>query len=68
MLEIFRHLEASGEELIVTDHGSPALRIIPIKDKAGVDELFGAFQGHVAYHRALPGGNLTSTEAEWDGE
>ena len=36
MLEIFRSLEASGEELIVTDHGKPVLKIVPIKERATV--------------------------------
>ena len=33
MLEIFRQLEASDKELIVTDHGKPVLKIVPIKQK-----------------------------------
>ena len=31
MLAIFRELEASGEELIVTDRDRPVLKIVPIK-------------------------------------
>ncbi len=49
MLEIFRQVEDSGEELIVTDHGKPVLKIIPIRQKTTVEELFGAVQGRVAY-------------------
>jgi antitoxin (DNA-binding transcriptional repressor) of toxin-antitoxin stability system len=43
MLEIFRQLEASGDELIVTDQGKPVLKIIPIKQKSSVKELFAEF-------------------------
>jgi antitoxin (DNA-binding transcriptional repressor) of toxin-antitoxin stability system len=62
MLEIFRNLEASGEELIVTDHGKPVLKIFPIKDKTTVGELFGALQGKVSYHEDID----VPTLAEWD--
>jgi len=49
MLEIFRQLESSGKELIVTDHDKPVLRIIPIKQKAAVGAVFGDLQGQVTY-------------------
>jgi antitoxin (DNA-binding transcriptional repressor) of toxin-antitoxin stability system len=62
MLEIFRKLEASGEELIVTDRDKPVLKIVPIKDKATVGELFGPIQGRVTYHEDI---NIP-TLAEWD--
>jgi antitoxin (DNA-binding transcriptional repressor) of toxin-antitoxin stability system len=62
MLEIFRKLEASGEDLIVTDRDKPVLKIVPIKDKATVAELFGAIQGRVTYHEDVN----TPTLAEWD--
>ncbi len=50
MLEIFRQLELSKEELIVTDRGKPVLKIIPIPSKSSVEELFGDFQGKVIYN------------------
>ena len=49
MLEIFRNLEASGEELIVTDHGKPVLKIMPVKQENTVAELFSGLQGKVSY-------------------
>jgi antitoxin (DNA-binding transcriptional repressor) of toxin-antitoxin stability system len=61
MLEIFRQLEASGEELIVTDHDKPVLKIVPIKQKATVAELFGDLQGLVTYLEDI---NTPSLE-EW---
>jgi antitoxin (DNA-binding transcriptional repressor) of toxin-antitoxin stability system len=30
-LEFFRHVEASGESVIVTDHGKPALEVRPYR-------------------------------------
>lgn len=40
MLAIFRRLERESKELIVTDHGRPALRIIPIRKKIPVETVF----------------------------
>jgi antitoxin (DNA-binding transcriptional repressor) of toxin-antitoxin stability system len=62
MLEIFRHLESSGEELIVTDHGKPVLKIIPLTIKANIQEVFGEFQGQVSYHEDIN----TPTLQEWE--
>ena len=50
MLSVFREIEASGEELIVTDRNRPVLRILPIRDRKSVEELFGPFQGQLAFH------------------
>lgn len=30
-LEYFREVESSGQELIVTDHGKPVLKIVPYR-------------------------------------
>jgi antitoxin (DNA-binding transcriptional repressor) of toxin-antitoxin stability system len=62
MLEVFRQLEFSGKELIVTDHDKPVLKIIPIQSKAGVSAVFGDVQGHVAYLEDIN----TPTLQEWD--
>jgi antitoxin (DNA-binding transcriptional repressor) of toxin-antitoxin stability system len=61
MLEIFRQLEANGGELIVTDHGKPVLKIIPLKDKSTVDEVFQGLQGQVTYLEDIN----TPTLEEW---
>jgi antitoxin (DNA-binding transcriptional repressor) of toxin-antitoxin stability system len=61
MLEIFRNLEASGEELIVTDHGKPVLRIVPIREKVSVSKLFAGLQGQVQYEEDVD----TPTMSEW---
>jgi prevent-host-death family protein len=31
-LKYFRHVEETGEELIITDHGKPAIRIVPFSE------------------------------------
>lgn len=62
MLEIFRQLEASGEELIVTDQGKPVLKIAPIKKEASVAEVFGDLQGKVSYLEDIN----TPTLSEWE--
>lgn len=61
MLEIFRKLEADGEELIVTDRGKPVLRIVPIRKKESVGKLFAELQGQVIYHEDPD----TPTMSEW---
>jgi antitoxin (DNA-binding transcriptional repressor) of toxin-antitoxin stability system len=62
MLEIFRQLETSGDELIVTDQGKPVLKITPIKQKSSVKELFAEYQGKVTYLEDIN----TPTLQEWD--
>lgn len=63
MLEIFREVESSGQELIVTDHGEPVLKIVPIRKKGTVDEIFGHLRGKpVIYHEDID----TPTIDEWD--
>jgi prevent-host-death family protein len=62
MLEIFREVEESGQELIVTDNGKPVLKIVPIEKKATVDELFGDLYGTAVIHEDL----TVPTIDEWD--
>ena len=61
MLRVFREIEESGEELIVTDHNRPVLRIQPIAGKRSAEEVFGALQGKVIYHEDIN----TPTTDEW---
>jgi antitoxin (DNA-binding transcriptional repressor) of toxin-antitoxin stability system len=63
MLAIFRELEASGEELIVTDHSRPVLKIVPIKQENTVAELFAGLQGQVTYLEDINRPSLP----EWEG-
>jgi antitoxin (DNA-binding transcriptional repressor) of toxin-antitoxin stability system len=62
MLETFRQLEASGEELIVTDQGKPVLKIIPFKKEASVAEVFGDIQGKISYFEDIN----TPSLSEWE--
>lgn len=50
MLRVFREIEASGEELVVTDRNRPVLRIQPITPKKSVEDVFGDFQGQLVFH------------------
>ena len=61
MLRIFRDIEETGEEWIVTDHNRPVLRIQPIAQKKTVEEVFGAIQGQVVYRADIN----TPTTDEW---
>ena len=61
MFRIFREIEESGEEWIVTDHNRPILRIQPITQKKTVEEVFGAIQGKVIYRENID----TPTIDEW---
>ena len=62
MLAIFREVEKSGEELIVTDHSRPVLKIVPLtKKKKTFEEVFGPYQGKIKYTEPLE----ESTEDEW---
>lgn len=50
MLRVFREIEASGEELIVTDRNRPVLRIQPIVSGISVEEAFGEWRGKLVFH------------------
>jgi antitoxin (DNA-binding transcriptional repressor) of toxin-antitoxin stability system len=61
MLEYFRQVEESGEELIVTDNRVPVLKVIPIRRKLTVEEAFGDLRGKIHYR-----GDLREPESgEW---
>jgi antitoxin (DNA-binding transcriptional repressor) of toxin-antitoxin stability system len=64
MLKIFRELEASNEELIVTDNNTPVLIIKPVTQSESVEALFGSLQGQVVYHAELDAPTLDEWEAE----
>ena len=63
MLEYFREVEASGEELIVTSNGQPVLKVTPYRQQLTVDEAFADVRGKIRYHGDL----LEPTTAEWEG-
>ena len=62
LLRICRELEASGEELVVTDRDRPVLRIVPIKSRAPVESVFADIVGKLE----LSEDPDTPTMDEWD--
>jgi len=60
MLEYFRQVEKTKEELIVTDHHKPVLRIIPIQTRQLPTDIFK--QGHVIYNEDIN----SPTRDEWN--
>jgi antitoxin (DNA-binding transcriptional repressor) of toxin-antitoxin stability system len=63
MLGIFRDIERSGEALVVTDHGQPVLKIVPLKPrKARIDQVFAGHRGKVIYR----GDIMEPLTDEWD--
>jgi prevent-host-death family protein len=40
LLEYFRYVETTGEEIVVTDNGKPSVRICPIRTEGAVAEVF----------------------------
>ena len=61
MLEYFRRIEESGEELIVTDNNVPVIRIVPIRKRRRASEVFADARGHVVYREDI----LAPTTDEW---
>ena len=61
MLGVFREIEKTGEEIIVTDNRKPVLKIIPLKEKKTFDEAFADVQGKIKYTDDVH----KSTEEEW---
>jgi prevent-host-death family protein len=59
MLEYFRNVERTGEELIVTDHRKPVLKVVPLKKSKSLKSAFASFQGKAKY-----GAPITSPETE----
>ena len=49
MLRIFREIEQSGEDLVVTDHGKPVLLISPLRPRQQVETVFADLEGQVSY-------------------
>jgi antitoxin (DNA-binding transcriptional repressor) of toxin-antitoxin stability system len=61
MLEYFRVIEETGEELIVTDNNRPVLRVSPYTKRKSAAETFGDIRGQVRYDGDL----LAPTTDEW---
>lgn len=50
MLEIMRSIEATGEEVVVTDHGRPCIVVGPYVPKRDVREVFRDMDGRLILH------------------
>ncbi len=61
MLEYFRQVEETGEELIVTDHGRAVVKVVPIRAKGSASEVFAGVRGRVVYREDI----LVPTTDEW---
>ena len=61
MLSVFRQIERTGEEVIVTDHGKPTLRIARLPQGESVDSLFGKHRHAVMYKEDI----RKPTTEEW---
>ncbi len=61
MLEYFRDVETSGDELIVTSDGVPVLKVVPIKHKLRTEEAFADVRGKLEYRGDL----LAPCSDEW---
>ncbi len=61
MLELFRTVEQTGEELIVTDHNRPVLKVVPLRQRQPASTVFADVRGKVAYHEDI----LAPTSDEW---
>lgn len=59
--EYFRKVEETGEEIIVTSNKIPVLKIISLKKKRNVDDVFADLRGKIKYH----GDILTPETEEW---
>jgi prevent-host-death family protein len=49
-LEYFRKIEQTGEELVITDHGRPVLKVVPYV--ADPEECFQGLRNTVLYYDA----------------
>lgn len=59
--EYFRKVEETGEEIIVTSNKIPVLKIISLKKKRNVVDLFADVQGKIKYYEDI----LTPETEEW---
>ena len=62
MLEYFRVVEETGEELVVTDNGRPVVRVVPYRARTVVADVFADVRGRLVEHEDL----LSPTIDEWE--
>ena len=62
MLEYFRQVEQTGEELIVTNNNIPTLKVVPLQPKQSVETVFADLRGSVEIDDSI----MKSETDEWD--
>ena len=61
MLEYFREVERTGEELVVTSDGVPVLKVVPFRQTRSVDDAFADVRGQLMWTGDID----APTDAEW---
>jgi antitoxin (DNA-binding transcriptional repressor) of toxin-antitoxin stability system len=61
MLEYFRRVEQTGEELVVLDNNRPVLKVVPFTVRKSAADVFGDVRGKLVYREDV----LTPTTDEW---
>ena len=61
MLEFFREVERTGEELVVTSDGVPVLKVVPFSQTRSVGDAFADVRGQLAWTGDID----APTDAEW---
>jgi antitoxin (DNA-binding transcriptional repressor) of toxin-antitoxin stability system len=61
MLEYFRQVEQTGEELIVLDNNRPVLKVVPIRSRRPAREVFADARGRVVYKEDV----VAPSTGEW---
>jgi len=61
MLEFFREVERTGEELVVTSDGVPVLKVVPFTEARSVDDSFADVRGALTWTGDID----APTDAEW---
>ncbi len=62
MLEFFREIERTGDELIVMDHHKPVLKVVPLERKSkSTESIFKPYRNKVVNHEDI----TTPTTEEW---
>ena len=65
MLEYFRQVEATGEPLIVTDHGREVLEIRPLKPKTSADEALARLREMAKLSKPITEEELLEPAEDW---
>jgi hypothetical protein len=62
MLEYFRKIEKSGEDIIVTNNRKPVLKVSLLRSKQTPDVVFGNYRDKIHFYEDI----MTDTSDEWE--